>query len=122
MSIVDTLMEVAAVDTGLLRRLDAQGDRPGVPRDVEFVLKASSTDQARVVASFLNDCQYGAATAQDREESAHVLVVVHMPAEPHAIQCASGFMALVCELFGLEYEGWSCVAQAASPAAVHASG
>jgi regulator of ribonuclease activity B len=113
MAVIDTLMQTAVSDTDLLRKLDGQGDRFGVPRDVEFLLRAPSAEKATTVAGFINDYQYGVATAQDLEDSPSVLVVVHMPIEQHAIQSVSGFMACVCELFGLDYDGWGCVVQVA---------
>lgn len=113
MAVIDTLIETAVSDTDLLRKLDSQGDRFSVPRDVEFLLRAPSAEKATVVADFINDYQYGVATPQDLEGSPSVLVVVHMPIEQHAIQSVSGFMACVCELFGLDYDGWGCVVQAA---------
>lgn len=112
MSVVERLIENAASDTDLLRKLDAQGDRFGVPRDVEFLLRAPSVEKAETVAGFINDYQYGVATVQGPEESPAVLVAVHMAIEQHPIQSVSGFMACVCELFGLEYDGWGCVVQA----------
>ena len=113
MAVLDTLIATAVSDTDLLRKLDAQGDRFSVPRDVEFLLKSPSADKATVVADFINDHQYGVAIAQGSEDSPSVLVVINMPIEQHAIQSVSGFMACVCELFGLDYDGWGCVVQAA---------
>lgn len=109
MAVIDSLMKIAAADTDLLRKLDAQGDLFHVARDVEFLLRAPSAEKAATVASFINDYQYGVATAQDLDDSPGIMVVVHMPIEQHAIQSVSGFMACVCELFGLEYDGWGCV-------------
>ena len=63
MAVIDTLIETAVSDTDLLRKLDSQGDRFGIPRDVEFLLRASSAEKATTVASFINDYQYGVATA-----------------------------------------------------------
>lgn len=115
MAVLNLLIEAAVSDADLLRKLDAQGDRFSVPRDVEFLLRAPSADKATVVADFINDYQYGVATAQGLRDSPSVLVVVNMPIEQHAIQCVSGFMACVCELFGLDYDGWGCVVQATHP-------
>jgi len=115
MKVVDELMQTAVADTELLRKLDAQGDQFGVTRDVEFLLRAPTADKARTVASFINDYQYGVATPQDLEASPSVLVVVRMPVEQHILQSVSGFMACVCQLFGLEYDGWGCVVQTAHP-------
>ena len=108
MAVIDTLMETAVADTDLLRKLDSQGDQLSVPRDVAFLLRAPSAEKATIVASFINDYQYGAAIAQDLEDSPSVLVTVHMPVEQHAILSVSGFMACICELFGLDYDGWEC--------------
>lgn len=115
MKVIDALMETVVADTELLRKLDSQGDRFGVSRDVEFLLRAPSAEKAQTVASFINDYQYGVATPQDLEVSPSVLVVVTMPVEQHILQSVSGFMACICQLFGLEYDGWGCVVQSAHP-------
>jgi len=111
--VIDELMQVAVADTDLLRKLDGQGDRFASPRDVEFLLRAPSPEKAELVASFINDYSYGQASAQDLESSPSVLVIIHMPIEQHAILSVSGFMVCVCQLFGLEYDGWGCVVQTA---------
>ena len=113
MKVIDELMQVAAADTALLRKLDSQGDRFSSPRDVEFLLRAPSAEKAELVASFINDYSYGQASVQDLESSPSVLVIIHMPIEQHAILSVSGFMVCVCQLFGLEYDGWGCVVQTA---------
>lgn len=114
MAVIDTLMQHATADADLLRKLGGQGDRFSVSRDVEFLLRAPSAEKATIVASFLNDYQYGVATAQDLDDLPSVLVVVRMPIEQHVIVSVSGFMACICELFGLDYDGWGCVVHKAS--------
>ncbi|GAA5073449.1 hypothetical protein GCM10025759_14650 [Lysobacter panacisoli] len=104
-------MATAVADSDLLHKLDAQGDQFGIARNVEFLLRAPSAEKATTVASFINDYQYGVATAQGLDDSPSILVVVHMPIEQHAIQSVSGFMACVCELFELDYDGWGCLVQ-----------
>ncbi|BDU16588.1 ribonuclease E inhibitor RraB [Lysobacter auxotrophicus] len=111
MAVIDTLMETAVADTDLLRRLDAQGDRFHIARDVEFLLRAPSAEKATKVASFINDYQYGIATAQGLDDAPSVLLIVHMRIEQHGLRSVSGFMACVCALFGLDYDGWGCVVQ-----------
>lgn len=111
MSVIDTLTEIAIADTDLLRRLDEQGDLFDVPRNVDFLLRSPSAEKASLVAGFINDYQYGVATPQESEGEHSVLVVVHMPIQQHSILAVSGFMACVCQLFGLDYDGWACVAQ-----------
>ena len=113
MAVLDTLMETALADVDLLRQLDAQGDRFGVPRDVDFLLRCPTPDKADIVASFINEYQYGVATVQDQGGSPSVRVVIRMPIEQHMLQAVSGFMACVCELYGLEYDGWGCIVQSA---------
>ena len=115
MKVVDELMQTAAADVELLRKLDSQGDQFGVFRDVEFLLRAPTAEKASTVASFINEHQYGVATPQDLEASPSVLVVVHMPIQQHILQSVSGFMVCISQLFGLEYDGWGCVVQAAHP-------
>ena len=109
MNLVAELMETAAADTDVLRSLDANGDRFSAARDVEFLLIAPDREKAILVAGFVNDFSYGTATVQDE---ASVLVVVHMPVEQSAVLCVSGFYTCVAKLFGVEYDGWGCVAQA----------
>jgi hypothetical protein len=114
MSAVDNLMQTAVADVELLRLLDSQGDRFGAFRDVEFLLRAPSDEQAELAASFVNDHSYGRATVQAGEQPA-VLIVIHMPIEQHIVMSVSGFMACLSRIFGLEYDGWGCVAQAERP-------
>ena len=113
MAVLQTLMDTAVADVDLLRKLDGQGDRFSVPRDVDFLLRCPSAEKAEIVASFINEYQYGVATVQDLESSPSVRVVIHMPIEQHALHATSGFMACVSELFGLEYDGWGCIVQSA---------
>jgi hypothetical protein len=114
MSAVEELMQTAVADTDLLRLLDSQGDRFAVPRDVEFLMRAPSVEKAELVASFVNDHSYGKATVQAGENPA-VLVVICMPIEQDIIMSVSGFMVCLSRIFGLEYDGWGCVAQAERP-------
>jgi hypothetical protein len=113
--VVDELMQTAVADVELLRKLDSQGDQFRIFRDVEFLLIAPTAEKANLVASFINEYQYGVATPQDLETSPSILVVVHMPIEQHILHSVSGFMVCVSQLFGLEYDGWGCVGQPAHP-------
>jgi len=111
MSVVDTLMETAKADTDLLRTLDSQGDNFAAARDVDFLLRAPSKDKAEIASGFINDYQFGTATLQEQDGQYSVLVVINMAIQQQAILSVSGFMGCVCALFGLEYDGWGCVAQ-----------
>ncbi len=109
MNLAAELMETAAADTDVLRSLDANGDIFAEARDVEFLLIAPDQEKAALVAGFINDFSYGTATVQDETS---ILVVVHMPVEQRIILCVSGFYTCVAKLFGVNYDGWGCVAQA----------
>jgi hypothetical protein len=67
-----------------------------------------------MVASFINDHGSGVASVNDPEGLA-VLVVIRMPIDQSVILSVSGFMVCLSRLFGLEYDGWGCVAQATRP-------
>jgi hypothetical protein len=114
MSVVDTLMETAKADTDLLRTLDSQGDHFATPRDVDFLLRAPSKEKAEIVSGFINDHQFGTASLQEQDGQYCVLVIINMAIRQQAILSVSGFMGCICALFGLEYDGWGCVAQAHS--------
>ncbi|MGN6235432.1 ribonuclease E inhibitor RraB [Dyella sp.] len=114
MSVVDTLMETAKADTDLLRTLDSQGDHFATPRDVDFLLRAPSREKAEIVSGFINDYQFGTASLQEQDGQYSVLVIINMAIQQQAILSVSGFMGCICALFGLEYDGWGCVAQAHS--------
>ncbi|OOG38362.1 ribonuclease E inhibitor RraB [Rhodanobacter sp. C05] len=109
MKLVTTLMETAAADTDVLRSLDRNGDRFSVFRNVDFLLVATDAEKADLVASFINDHGYGKAVLQ---EPASILVTINMPVEQPVVLCVSGFFACLAQLFGVEYDGWGCVAQA----------
>lgn len=111
MPLVDTLMETARADTDLLRKLDSQGDQFAVPRDVDFLLRAPSKEKAEIVSGFINDYQFGAASLQEQDGQYSVLVIINMAIQQQAILSVSGFMGCICALFGLDYDGWGCVAQ-----------
>lgn len=111
MSVVNMLMESAKADIDVLRSLDSQGDHFANPRDVDFLLRAPSKEKAEIASSFINDYQFGAATLQEQDGQHSVRVIINMAIQQHTILSVSGFMGCICALFGLEYDGWGCVAQ-----------
>jgi len=113
MSIVDKLLENAYQDTQLLIGNDQKGDNFGIARDVEFVFYSPTFEKAEIVASFINDNQYGLAKNQEINDNFQVTVVVNMPSTQNLICSVSGLMACIGELFGVEYDGWGCVLQRA---------
>ena len=112
MSIVEKLMDSAIADTDVLRRLDQEGDRFEIFRDVDFNIVAESPERAATIRDFVNDHHYGEATIA--EDLCEVRVVVHMPVTQSVILSVSGFMNCVAELFGAQLDGWGCAAQRAT--------
>ena len=111
MSVIESLTKTAVADVDHLRAMDAKGDDFGISRDVDFCLIASSAEHASTVVGFVNDYQYGRASAQQVDDHFRVLVVIHMPVLQHNILAVSGFMTCISALFGVTYDGWGCVVQ-----------
>lgn len=114
MSVIKKLMEAAEADTDVLYRLDQQGDDFEIPREVDFYFICPSKEKAETIAAFLNDFQFGDAKAVKEENRYSVQVLITMPVTQKVILCISGFMACIAELYGVEFDGWGCVAQAKS--------
>ena len=108
MSAIEALRDGAIADTDVLRSLDSNGDRFSVFRVVDFLLRAPDAEKAALVAAFINDHSYGRAQVQD---DLSILVVIAMPVEQPITLCVSGFFTCIARLFGVEYDGWGCVAQ-----------
>lgn len=111
MPLVSSLIELAGADTELLSNIESQGDNLSIPRDVDFILNAPSLEKAEIVSSFINDYRYGLASVRKLDGNFQVMIVINMPIEQQIICSISGFMACICELFGLTYDGWGCVVQ-----------
>jgi len=111
MSLVEELMDNAVADIDVLRSLDEQGDTFTIFRDVDFLLRAPSREKAELVAGFVNDYQYGIATPVEDAGNHSVQIIINMPVTQHVILTVSGFMNCIAALYGLEFDGWGCVAQ-----------
>lgn len=111
MSLVEKLMRTAAADTDLLGVLNRQGDDLSVSRVVDFLVRAPSREKADTVAGFINDCQYGMATAGESNGEYAVTIAIHMPIQQHLALSVSGFIECIAALFGLDYDGWECTPQ-----------
>lgn len=111
MSVVTKLMDGAVADVDVLRSLDGQGDDFKIPRDVDFLLRAPNREKAELVARFINEHQYGIAQSLHDENGDRIAVVIHMPITQNVILSVSGFMTCIAALYGLEFDGWGCVAQ-----------
>lgn len=113
MSFVAQLMDTAVADTDLLKSLDEKGDDFRIARDVDFLLRARDKAKAELVCNFINEYSYGNASVQEAGGAYCVTVVIHMPVTQHVVLSVSGFIATLCHLYELEYDGWGCIAQTA---------
>lgn len=114
MSTVQKLMDSAVADVDVLRSLDSQGDDFRKFRDVDFLFRCQRQEKAQLVASFINDHQYGSAIALHENGENTIQATVNMPVQQHIILSVSGFMTCTAVLFEIELDGWGCVAQSQS--------
>lgn len=110
MSIVKLLMDTAVEDSKLLVKNQTLGDRPEIPRDVDFVLYAKDEEKAKLVASFITDYRYGRPAVQRVEHRGVVtwrlLVTIHTPTTENVVMTLSAFMVCLSQLYDLDYDGW----------------
>jgi regulator of RNase E activity RraB len=110
-SVVEKLMDSAVADVDVLRALDSQGDDFSKFREVDFLFRCSSQEKAELVAKFINDYQYGVATTLCKDGKSTIQVIINMPVQQHIIFSIAGFMTCLAELYGIDFDGWGCVAQ-----------
>lgn len=112
MTMLEELMIQVPADIDVLVNLDTQGDHFNVPRDVEFILYASSEQTGESAVGFINDYRFGNATLGClKDGKQEIIITIHTPVTQDVILCLSGYMACLAKLFDLEYNGWGCVAQ-----------
>ena len=111
MSVLSKLMESAASDIDVLRSLDSNGDDFSKSRSVDFLFRCPDKEKADVLSGFINTYQFGHASPNDESGENTVLVTISMPVEQPIILSVSGFMTCLAELYGVEFDGWGCVAQ-----------
>jgi hypothetical protein len=104
-------MEATEADTDVLRSLNSNGDNFSEFREVDFTFKCDSKEKAETVAGFLDDFQYGKASVLNADNEYMVQVLIDMPVTQNIILCVSGFMTCIAELYGVEVNGWGCIAQ-----------
>ena len=111
MDIVDLLMDTAVEDSQLLVKNQEFGDRPEIPRDIDFVLYAKNEERANLVASFITDYRYGRPAVERVEHqdavSWQLLVTIHAPTTENVAMSLSAFMVCLSWLYDLDYDGWS---------------
>jgi len=110
MSVVKLLMDTAVEDSKLLAKNQELGDRPEIPRDVDFVLYAKDEEKAKLVAGFISDYRYGRTTVERVEHrgvvSWRLLVTIHTPTTENLVMTLSAFMVCLSQLYDLDYDGW----------------
>jgi len=110
MSVVKLLMDTAVEDSKLLVKNQEMGDRPEIPRDVDFVLYAKDEEKAKLVASFITDYRYGKPAVERVEHrgvvSWRLLVTIHTPTTENVVMTLSAFMVCLSQLYDLDYDGW----------------
>lgn len=113
MNVVAVLLEDAIENKKLLNLNQERGDRPEIPRDLDFVLYAKDEVRAKLVANFINDNHYGKPSIQHidsrREFGWRLTVVIYSPTTENVVQTLSGFMVCLSKLYDLDYDGWGCV-------------
>ncbi|WP_165838506.1 ribonuclease E inhibitor RraB [Pokkaliibacter plantistimulans] len=93
---------------------DQKGDQFSIPRDVDFVFYASERGKAETVARFVQDNRYDSTLITPTEEGrVRLVVTVNMPTTQSVLCSVSALMACLSALFGIDYDGWGCVLQAA---------
>ena len=110
-AVVELLIQTAESDTDLLLKNDQRGDNFSIPREVDFLLRAPTAEKAQLVASFINDYRYGAATAQSDDHWHRIGVRITMPITQHVLCSVSGFIACLSKIYDLEYDGWGSILQ-----------
>jgi regulator of RNase E activity RraB len=112
MSVVKLLMDTAVEDSRLVVKNLEIGDRPEIPRDVDFVLYAKDEEKAKLVASFVKDYRYGRPSVmrveQRGEYSWRLLITIHSPVTENVVMTLSAFMVCLSQLYDLDYDGWGC--------------
>ena len=115
MKVVDLLMETAVEDSRLLVKNQELGDRPEIPRNIDFVLYAKDEEKAKLVASFVTDYRYGKPAIQRVEHNGvaswRLLITIHTPMSENIVMTLSAFMVCLSKLYDLDYDGWGCTIQ-----------
>ena len=116
MSIATLLMDTAVGDSQLYFKNLDMGDRPEIPRDIDFCFYAKNEERAKLVASFVTDYRYGIPAAVERIErqgttSWRLIIKIHTPMTENVIMALSGFMVCLADMYDLDYDGWGCIIQ-----------
>src|SRR6202012_5452268 len=96
MSIAQSLMDTAVKDSQLFFKNQEMGDRPEIPREIDFCLYAKNEERAKLVESFVIDHRYGRPSVERVERRGTILwrllIQIHTPATENVIMTLSAFM------------------------------
>jgi hypothetical protein len=110
MSVVKLLMDTAVEDSKVLVKNQEVGDRPEIPRDIEFRFYAKTEDRANLVANFVADYRYGKPAVERSEHEGVVrwllLITIHAPTTENVVMSLSAFMVCLSQFYDLDYDGW----------------
>ncbi len=111
MSVVELLMDTAVEDSKVLVLNQNVGDRPEIPRDIDFVFYAKNEERAKLVADFVTDYRYGRPMVEQVEHEGTVswrlMVTIFAPTTENVVMTLSAFMVCLSQLYDLDYDGWS---------------
>ena len=111
MSVVELLMDTAVEDSKVLSLNQKVGDRPEIPRDIDFVFYAKNEERAKLVADFVTDYRYGRPMVELVEHEGTVvwrlMVTIFAPTTENVVMTLSAFMVCLSQLYDLDYDGWS---------------
>ena len=110
MNLAKLLMDTAVEDSKVLVTNQEVGDRPDIPRDIEFRFYAKTEERAKLVAGFVTDYRYGRPAVERFEHDGVVrwmlLVTIHSPTTENVVMTLSAFMVCLSQLYDLYYDGW----------------
>jgi hypothetical protein len=108
MSVIETLLETAYLDTQLLSINASLGDDFSVSREVDFTFRSHEKEKVETLESLIQDNQYGLSRIEAGDYDFRVIVTISMPITQQLICSVSALMACLSQIFEVEYDGWEC--------------
>ncbi|HKR93049.1 ribonuclease E inhibitor RraB [Novosphingobium sp.] len=104
---------VWTADLDVLRRLRASGDKPEIEREIDVSFRGDYVTLKRVADASSNfGFSVSDFTERDEEGAPFLLLVRHQPATDDAMRELTETYLQIEDTFGVECDGWGCVAQA----------
>ena len=105
-NLLEKLIDNALEDKELLASNNDLGDISSIGRNVEFRFIATNKASSDLACKVISNLKYGVPKVAKSGSVYEIRVTVHMPLTAEVVNCVSGFMACLGELFALEYDGW----------------